>query len=93
MTDQLARFRAQIDELDRRWVRVLAARFAVTGQVGRYKKRHHLSIVDDQREYEQCVRIRQLAVAEGLDPDVAERFLRCILEEVVRRHAAPTKAE
>ncbi len=78
--------REQIDSIDADITRLLARRFALTDQIGRYKKRHKLSPMDADREGRQVSRIRQLALEEGLNPDFAEKYLRCIMEEVVHNH-------
>jgi len=82
----LENLRRQIDDIDAAWVALLARRFCLTDQVGHYKKAHGLQPVDEAREQAQFSRIRDLADEQGLDPDFAETFLRCIIAQVVKNH-------
>ena len=78
--------REQIDAIDENLISLLAQRFHLTHQVGQYKKAHCLSPVDEEREKAQFARIKALAAETGLCPEFAEKFLRCIISEVVQNH-------
>jgi chorismate mutase len=54
--------------------------------VGRYKASAHLPPADPEREKEQIARLRALAETAGLDPAFTEKFLRFIVDEVIRHH-------
>ncbi len=41
---------------------------------------------DPAREERQIARLRQLAMDANLDPDFTEKFLRFIIDEVIRHH-------
>ena len=84
--DQLAQYRASIDNLDAILLHTLAERFKVTQAVGRLKAAHDLPPADKAREGEQIARLRRLANESGLDPEFAEKFLAFIVEEVIRHH-------
>ncbi len=87
MTDEaLASFRASIDNIDAALVHLLAERFKVTQAVGRHKATVGLPPADPAREAEQITRLRALAEQAGLDPVFTERFLRFIVDEVIRHH-------
>ena len=87
MADQtLAQFRSSIDNIDAALVHMLAERFKVTQAVGRYKAEAGLPPADPGREDAQIDRLRQLAAAAGLDPEFSEKFLRFIIDEVIRHH-------
>lgn len=87
MTDQkLAAMRASIDNIDAALVHMLAERFKVTQAVGRYKAETKLPAADPGREEKQIARLRQLASDAGLDPEFSEKFLRFIIDEVIRHH-------
>jgi chorismate mutase len=87
MTDQtLAALRASIDNIDAALVHMLAERFKVTQAVGRYKAETKLPAADPGREKKQIARLRQLAADAGLDPEFSEKFLRFIIDEVIRHH-------
>lgn len=87
MTDiALEQYRKSIDNIDAALVYLLAERFKVTQAVGRYKAEHGLPPADPGREDRQIGRLRALAADAELDPDFTEKFLRFIIEEVIRHH-------
>ena len=63
-----------------------AERFKVTQAVGRHKRDAGLPPSDPQREERQIARLRELARSANLDPDFSEKFLRFIIDEVIRHH-------
>lgn len=84
--DTLARFRQSIDNIDMALVCLLAERFKVTQEVGRYKAHAGLPPADPGREEAQIARLRALARDADLDPEFSEKFLRFIIDEVIRHH-------
>jgi chorismate mutase len=82
----LAAFRQSIDNIDAALIHILAERFRITQAVGRYKAEHGLPAADPSREDAQISRLRQLASEAGLDPEFSEKFLRFIIDEVIRHH-------
>ena len=87
MSDEtLARYRQSIDNIDAALVFMLAERFKVTQAVGRHKAEHGLPPADPGREDAQIARLRGLAEAADLDPEFSEKFLRFIIDEVIRHH-------
>ncbi len=84
--DQLARYRASIDNIDAALVHLLAERFKITQEVGRYKAMTGLPAADPERESRQVDRLRSLAEESGLDPVFSEKFLRFIVAEVIHHH-------
>jgi chorismate mutase len=86
MGETLRRYRESIDNIDAALVFMLAERFKITQAVGRYKAQHALPPADPGREESQIARLRQLALDAHLDPDFTEKFLRFIIEEVIRHH-------
>ena len=85
---ELSRLRSSIDNLDAALIHLLAERFKLTKAVGAYKSTEGLPAADPARESEQVKRLRALAANAHLDPDFAEKFLKFILEEVIRHHEA-----
>jgi chorismate mutase len=86
MDDQLSRYRQSIDNIDAALVYMLAERFKVTKAVGELKAREGLPPADPSREERQIERLRSLARDADLDPDFTEKFLRFIIDEVIRHH-------
>jgi chorismate mutase len=87
VTDEtLSGYRQSIDNIDAALVFLLAERFKVTQAVGRYKATAGLPPADPGREDAQIVRLRGLAKQADLDPDFSEKFLRFIIDEVIRHH-------
>lgn len=84
--DLLAQYRQSIDNIDAALVYMLAERFKVTQAVGRLKAEHDLPPADPGREERQVARLRDLAADANLDPDFTEKFLRFIIDEVIRHH-------
>ncbi len=82
----LAGYRDSIDNIDAALVFMLAERFKVTQAVGEYKATAALPPADPMREERQITRLRQLARDAKLDPDFTEKFLRFIIDEVIRHH-------
>lgn len=82
----LARFRKSIDNIDAALVHILAERFRITQAVGEYKGRITLPPADPIREEKQIARLRRLAEESELDPEFSEKFLRFIIDEVIRHH-------
>lgn len=83
---QLARYRQSIDNIDAALVFMLAERFKITQAVGELKARMDLPPADPQREERQIERLRQLAREADLDPEFSEKFLRFVIDEVIRHH-------
>lgn len=79
-------FRASIDNIDAALIHILAERFRITQAVGAYKAEHGLPPSDPAREERQIARLRQLAVEAQLDPEFSEKFLRFVIQEVIRHH-------
>ena len=84
--DTLSRYRQSIDNIDAALVCMLAERFKITQAVGRYKAEAGLPPADPGREERQITRLRQLAHDADLDPEFSEKFLRFVIEEVIRHH-------
>jgi chorismate mutase len=82
----LAGYRASIDNIDAALIHILAERFRITQAVGAYKAANALPASDPSREERQIARLRQLAIEANLDPEFSEKFLRFIIEEVIRHH-------
>ena len=82
----LEEFRKSIDNLDATLIYVLAERFRLTKRVGEFKRDQGLPSSDKGREAHQIERLKALAEEADLDPEFAERFLRFVIDEVIRHH-------
>lgn len=82
----LADLRADIDNLDAILVYTLAQRFKATQAVGRLKAEHDLPPSDPAREARQVERLHKLCEDSHLDPQFAKKFMRFIIDEVIRHH-------
>ncbi len=82
----LAGFRRSIDNIDAALIHMLAERFRITQAVGAYKAKTQLPPADPAREQKQIARLRALAEEAQLDPEFSEKFLRFIIDEVIRHH-------
>ncbi len=82
----LAGYRASIDNIDAALIHILAERFRITKAVGAYKAENALPPSDPGREERQITRLRKLAEDAQLDPEFSEKFLRFIIQEVIRHH-------
>jgi chorismate mutase len=90
---QLDEYRQSIDNIDAALIFLLAERFKVTQAVGRYKAKAGLPAADPGREAEQIARLRGLAQSARLDPDFSEKFLRFVIDEVIRHHDRVRESE
>lgn len=82
----LAAYRKSIDNIDAALIHMLAERFRITKAVGTYKATSALPPADPGREALQIERLRRLAEDADLDPEFSEKFLRFIIDEVIRHH-------
>ncbi|MEM6909832.1 MAG: chorismate mutase [Pseudomonadota bacterium] len=82
----LAAFRKSIDNIDAALIHMLAERFRITQAVGKYKATAALPPADPAREQRQIARLRKLSEEADLDPEFSEKFLRFIIDEVIRHH-------
>jgi len=93
-TDQvLAGYRKSIDNIDAALIHMLAERFRITQAVGEYKANTALPASDPDREARQIERLRALAVDADLDPEFSEKFIRFVIEEVIRHHRKTAAAK
>lgn len=76
----LADLRAQLDALDARLVRLLKERADVVHQVIRRKQASGLGPIDLKREEDMLARIAAQAESVGLEPEIARRILRAVID-------------
>ena len=79
-------YRRSIDNIDAALIHILAERFRITQAVGEYKARLEMPPADPEREKRQIARLRNLAEDADLDPEFSEKFIRFVIDEVIRHH-------
>ncbi|MCI5121475.1 MAG: chorismate mutase [Candidatus Electrothrix sp. AUS4] len=84
--NRLETIRDSLDKLDSALISILAERFQLTDEVGVFKAENNLPSIDQERERQQFARIKQLADVHGLEPEIAAKILRLIIDEVVKKH-------
>ena len=82
----LATYRKSIDNIDAALIHMLAERFRITQAVGEYKAQAGLPASDPGREARQIERLRALAIDAEHDPEFSEKFIRFVIDEVIRHH-------
>lgn len=78
--------RKEIDRIDREMIDLLAARFALTHQVGLLKASNSLQALDAERESQKIAELQKLCVANGLNPGLVTELFTRIMQEVVKNH-------
>ncbi len=78
----MAEVRRQIDDLDRRIIALLTERGGYVGQAARIKRSRD-EIVDRPRIEEVVAKARAEAAEAGLDPDIAERIYRPMIDAFI----------
>ncbi|RBP97691.1 chorismate mutase [Bifidobacterium aemilianum] len=86
LVEEVGQLRASVDNIDGAILALLAERFKCTRQIGVLKAQAGFAPEDPQREQVQAVRFRAIALAAGLDPQLAEDYRRFAAEAAKRRH-------
>lgn len=82
--DNMEHLRARIDECDSSLIRLLADRMAVSREIGEYKKRNNVAILQIDRWDEVMEKTRQEALLLGLDPKFVKSLWSAIHEASVK---------
>lgn len=82
----LKKLRQQIDKLDSQLLKILARRFAVTKQVGKYKKKKNLNPLAQKREKEIFRKRKIWAKKLNLNPLLIEKLFKLIIKNVKENH-------
>lgn len=83
--NELALLRQQIDDCDHELLAVLARRMSVSREIGRFKKRHNLRVVQPARYQEMIGARLEEGDSLGLEPGFTQRIIQTIHEESVRQ--------
>lgn len=73
--------RKKIDSIDHKILALLAQRFVVTRQIGVYKKKNGVALLDTAREREVETQLAAQAKIHGLDPSFANKLWKHIFRE------------
>jgi chorismate mutase/catechol 2,3-dioxygenase-like lactoylglutathione lyase family enzyme len=84
----LGALRRRIDELDREFIRIAAARLAVCEEVAAVKEHLDTPVIQPSRVRDVVTTRRQWAIDQGVDPDFAEQLFRVLLAETHRIEVA-----
>lgn len=82
----LAEVRENIDRLDRRIVPLLAERAGYVEQAARFKATK-AAVVDPARIEQIILRVRHMAVEEGMDADLVEHIYRSMIDAFIVHEA------
>lgn len=88
MPDELLSLRDQIDMLDDELLLILAKRFEVTARIGKLKADKGLDSVDEEREKQKLIDLRERAEGKALSPEFVLNLFNMIFAEVVENHRA-----
>lgn len=80
---ELKSLRDSIDNLDAALICVLAERFRCTKKISELKTRHDFPTFDPVRDAQQADRSRQLAAIARFDPDLAQKILAFVSNELI----------
>ncbi len=75
--------RARIDALDAQLITLLAERSGLIDEAARIKERENLPARIDSRVEEVAANARRMAAAHGLDPDLADRLWRLMMDHFI----------
>lgn len=84
-SEELEQLRQRIDECDRELVGLLARRMAVVREIGHYKQRHHVAVVQTSRFNIVLRQAIELARAEGMSEEFITTVMHAIHDEAVRQ--------
>lgn len=88
MSNELSQLRRELDEIDERFVDVLAERFVKTRQIGEFKRENGLPPMDPAREQEIFERLEVLATARGVNPELLHELFSTVMTAVKLEHVA-----
>ena len=92
MTDNILESkRDEIASLDAEIMALLRKRLDCAIEIGRYKADHGMDVFNPAVEAKVITRYRRLAEELGMDPDIAERICRTVMEESIASESAVIK--
>ncbi len=85
MTESLASLRKQIDEMDESLITLLTKRMRVSREIGQYKKKHNMAVVQTTRYSEILDKRGVQGSMCGMSPEFIKKVFEAIHEESVRQ--------
>lgn len=82
--DSISEYRLHIDSLDNRIIELLAERMEVAREIGEYKLKHDMAVVQHDRYNEMLMAVEMRAETMGLTKSFIHQIFRTIHEESVR---------
>lgn len=83
--DSISEYRLHIDSLDNRIIELLAERMDVAREIGEYKLKHGMAVVQHDRYNEMLMAVEKRAETMGLTKSFIHQIFRTIHEESVRQ--------
>ena len=83
--DSISEYRLHIDSLDNRIIELLAERMEVAREIGEYKLKHDMAVVQHDRYNEMLMAVEMRAETMGLTKSFIHQIFRTIHEESVRQ--------
>lgn len=91
MSNQLNNLRKKVDAADKRILKNIAARFALTKKIGSIKAKHNLPVRDARREKELIAKNKKIAKELGIDTMLIEKIYKVILDAARQNHRREKK--
>ena len=83
--EQLNQLRQQIDQLDDQLISLLAQRMAVSREIGEYKNKQNITVLQSARYNDILDRRLRQSAEQQLSPCFVRKFFACVHEESVRQ--------
>jgi chorismate mutase len=81
--DTIEQLRSQIDEVDNELLNILSKRMKLAENIGRYKKRKNIAILQADRWSEILEKTQAVGKLKGLSPEFIRTFLRAVHQESI----------
>jgi len=85
MSEELTKFRTELDQINDKLVKLLAERKEVTDQLQKIKQELNLTAHQPDREQESLERAKHLAQELNLEPEFVEEILKIVMKETRKR--------
>lgn len=86
MTKGLEDFRVELDRVDEKLISLLSERFKITREVGKYKREHNLSALDESRENLIYKKLEREALEYNIDSSMLKAIWKNIMTQSKKEH-------